>query len=247
MIFRWTLWGNLLKDTEMLFYSIMSFKKQFGEDHDYILYTDNSENIPDKIKKTAKVRIFPKDGLFNIQSKATWLKWCPNSRLDVSKTEFYIDSDVFLVRYPTEIMDFLQNDKLKFAILDEFKGEYWQHGIMHKKAKESTPYLNAGFFIQKAGYDITPDLLKQYEWWRKNFNEEDHTHHDEQGALVIALEKYFESGELFILPKNKYALISDDQNVDINNLDKITLFHATWPKHPAFYRFLPDLKKIISI
>ncbi len=246
MIFRWTFWGDNSKNMEMLYYSISSFKHFFGSDHSYIVYTDNLAMVSDEVKDIAHVKVFPEDGLFNIKSKATWLKWCPNPRLNINETEFYVDSDVFLVKYPHEVDDFIKNPKQKFAILDEFKGEYWQHGSMHRKASPSTPYVNAGFFIQKAGCDITEDLLKEYQWWKENIKPEEQTHHDEQGSLAIALTKYVSNGELFILPKTKYALMSEDQNSDIKSLDGITLFHATWPEHPAFYKFLPELKKIIN-
>lgn len=245
MIFRWTFWGDNSKNMKMLFYSISSFKHFFGSENEYIVYTDNLNNISKKVKEIADIRLFPESGLFNIKSTATWLKWCPSPRLDISKTEFYVDSDVFLVKYPKEVDDFINDNKLKFAILDEFKGEYWQHGVMHKKALSGTPYVNAGFFVQKAGSDITEDLISEYRWWKENIKSDEHTHHDEQGALAISLTKYLESKELLILPKEKYALISNDQNVGVENLEKITLFHATWPEHPAFYKFLPELNKII--
>ena len=145
--------------------------------------------------------------------------------------------DVFLLRYPKEVDTFLSNSKLKFAILDEFRGQPYQHGVMHKKATSDTPFVNAGFFIQKAGSDISKNLVRELYWWQENVKDEERTHHDEQGALAIALTKYLMSGELFIFPKEKYMQISETSNPDIENLDDVTLFHATYPTHPAFYKF----------
>ncbi len=249
MIFRWSIWGgNITKDIELLRYSILSFKKQFGSGHQYIIYTDDSSFVSKQLDVGVDIRKFPSDksSQFCVASKATWLKWCPSSRLDVNQDEFYIDSDVFLLKHPKEIDSVLSNPKIKFVIMDEFFGQPFQHGAMHKKATSDTPFVNAGFFMQKAGNDISSDLTKEFEWWQKNIKYDEQTHHDEQGALAVALTKYSVNGELFILPKKKYMLISETSNSSIENLDNVTLFHATYPNHPAFYKFKYILDKILS-
>ena len=248
MIFRWSVWGGYIsKNIELLRYSVRSFKKQFGSDHQYIVYTDNASFVLKQLDAGVNVRKFPSDknSRFCVASKTTWLKWCPSPRLDINQDEFYIDSDVFLLKYPKEIDSILSNPKIKFAILDEFFGQSYQHGTMHKKATSDTPFVNAGFFIQKAGNDISSDLIKEFDWWRKNIKYDQQTHHDEQGALAVALTKYLVNDELFILPKKKYMLISETSNASIENLDNVTLFHATYPTHPAFYKFKHILDEIL--
>lgn len=248
MIFRWSIWGEgTSKNIELLRYSILSFKKQFGNSHQYIVYTDNPLLVSKQLGSDVDVRAFPseKDSPFCINSKATWLKWCPSPRLDINQDEFFIDSDVFLLKYPDEIATVLADTKVKFAIMDEFLGQPYQHGSMHKKAAKHTPYINAGFFLQKAGCDISGDLTKEFEWWKKNVKSDEQTHHDEQGALAIALTKCFANDQLYILPKNKYMVISETSNPDIKSLDNITLFHATYPTHPAFYKFRHILDEIL--
>jgi hypothetical protein len=198
----------------------------------------------------AEVRPFPSqnEGKYCFDSKPTWRKWCPKPRLDITQDEFFIDSDVFLVKYPTEIDDILANQQIKFAILDECISKSFQHGAMHAKALLlGTPFINAGFFLQKAYSDISSDLLHEYEWWKENIKVEDHTHHDEQGCLAIALTKYLKRGELKILPKDKYMLISETSNPNVVSLDDVTLFHATYPTHPAFYKFQHILDEILAI
>lgn len=249
MIFRWSIWGEYTsKNIELLRYSILTFKKQFGGDHQYVVYTDNVDFVKKYLDKTIDIRQFPtdEDSLFCVASKATWLKWCPSSRLDVNQTELFIDSDVFLLKYPNEINKFLSDSNKKFAIMDEFFGQPWQHGAMNKKAGPDTPFVNAGFFVQKAGYDISTDLIKEFEWWKNNIKNEEQTWHDEQGALAVALTKYFKKGELYILPKDKYILIGENENTNIENLDGITLLHAVYPDHPAFYKFKNNLDKVIG-
>lgn len=248
MIFRWSIWGgHVLKNIELLRCSIFSFRKQFGGDHQYVVYTDDPKFVLKQLDSSINVFEFPseKNSQFCVTSKATWLKWCPSSRLDISQTEFYIDSDVFLLKYPKEIDLFLSSPGMKFAILDEFFGQPWQHGAMRKKATSDTPFVNAGFFIQKAGYDISDGLVKEFEWWQENVKKNEQTHHDEQGALAIALTKYFINGELNILPKDTYVLIGENENTNIQDLDGITLFHAVYPDHPAFYKFKDFLNRIV--
>lgn len=249
MIFRWSIWGDhISKNIELFRYSVLSFKKQFGNDHQYVVYTDNVGYISEYLDKTIDIRQFPtdEDSLFCISSKATWLKWCPSSRLDINQTEFYIDSDVFLLKYPKEIDLFVSNPNMKFAIMDEFLGQSWQHGAMSKKATSETPFVNAGFFVQKAGHDVSDDLIKEFGWWKKNIKNNEQTHHDEQGALAIALTKYFTSGELYVLPKDTYMLMGENENTDIDGLEDVTLFHAVYPDHPAFYKFKHFLDKVLN-
>ncbi len=249
MIFRWSIWGDhISKNIELLRYSILSFKKQFGDKNQYIVYTDDAHQVAAALNLDVDVRQFPeqRDSMFSVSSRATWMKWCPAPRLDVNQTEFYIDSDVFLLKYPKEVEMFLSDEHKGFAILDEYFGQSWQHGAMASKATEKTPFVNAGFFVQKAGFDITQSLITEFTWWKDNVVSEEQTHHDEQGALAIALTEYQESGKLFVLPKDKYMLIGPNENKDIKNLENITMFHAVYPDHPAFYKFknyLDDLLK----
>ena len=249
MIFRWSIWGDhVSKNIELLRYSILSFQKHFGDSHQYIVYTDNTEYISQYLNLDIDLRKFPaqNDSIFYVSSKATWMKWCPTSRLDVSQTEFHIDSDVFLLRYPKEIDNFLSDARLEFAIMDEYFGQSWQHGVMARKATDKTPFINAGFFVQKAGHDITQSLIREYDWWSKNIKPEEQTHHDEQGALAIALTKPLQDSQLYILPKDKYMLIGPNENKDVSSLDDVVLFHAVYPDHPAFYKFKNYLDNLLK-
>ena len=245
MIFRWNIWGNKKNNLELLHYSIRSFRKQFGDKHRYIIFTDCVQELEDNFSSTAEINEFNEHNKFNIASLATWKKWCPAVRIDRNQHEFYVDSDVFLLRYPDEVDQFISNPDKKFAIMDEFNGQHWQHGAMHQKATKDTPYVNAGFFIQKAGSDISVELINEFNWWKQNIPTSKQTHHDEQGALAIALTKYLRNNELYILPKNKYMLIGPNENNEIKNLNEVTMFHAVYPEHPAFYRFKPALDKIL--
>ena len=57
MIFRWSIWGPAVqKDIELLNYSILSFKKQFGRNHHYILYTDSSKYVSKHLDEIINVK-----------------------------------------------------------------------------------------------------------------------------------------------------------------------------------------------
>lgn len=247
MIFRWSIWGpNKEKSLELLKYSVLSFKKQFGKSHRYIIYTDSPHELVGKFSKIAEVLDFDNSSNeYDVDSITTWRKWCPTARIDISETEFYIDSDVFLLKYPKEVDEFINNSKLKFGILDEFRGQSWQHGAMRKRGVKEAPFVNAGFIIQKAGYSISSDLLKEKKWWEENISKEEQKHHDEQGCLAIVLTKYLKDGELYIFPKDKYMLIGPNENKDIGSLENVIMFHAVYPDHPAFYKFRNVLDKIL--
>jgi len=247
MIFRWSIWGsNKEKSLELLRYSILSFRKQFGKNHRYIIFTDSPHELLDGFSEIAEVFGFDEsNNEYNIDSITTWKKWCPSARIDISETEFYVDSDIFLLKYPKEVDGFINNPKLKFGILDEFKGQPWQHGAMQKKGVKEAPFVNAGLFVQKTGYSISDDLLKEKEWWEKNISKEEQKHHDEQGCLAIALTKYLKDGELYIFPKDTYMLIGPSENKGIESLANVTIFHAVYPGHPAFYKFKDVLDKIL--
>ena len=59
MIFRWSIWGqNKEKSLELLKYSVLSFKKQFGKNHRYIIFTDSPHELVDKFGKIAEILDF---------------------------------------------------------------------------------------------------------------------------------------------------------------------------------------------
>lgn len=250
MIFRWSIWGiHKEKNLELLKYSILSFKHYFGTGHYYVVFTDDTIELKNRLGNIASAISFNSEGrsIYDIESKATWKKWCPRVRLDVNETEIYVDSDVFLLKFPSEIEKLIADPKIKFVIMDEFLGQPWQHGAMRKKVADNTPFVNAGLFIQKEGYDISYDLERELIWWKENIPLSWQTHHDEQGALAIALTPYHLAGELSILPKEKYMLIGPNENMNIESVKSITLFHAVYPDHPAFYKFKFHLNTILNL
>jgi hypothetical protein len=245
MILRWCVWGKK-KETicELLEYSILSFKKQFGDGHTYIVFTDEYKDIPHEIKRIANVKEFTKSSMFNIDSVSTWKKWCPSPRLNIKETEIYVDADVFLLRHPYELYNFIYDNSKKFAVLPEYEPQRWHHGSMKIKSNSNTPFFNAGLFIQKRGADISTLLSEQLKWWQGNIDEKDRTPHDEQGALAHAISHLNYEEDVYTLPSDKYLVIGPYENAGIESLENVTLFHAVYPHHPAFYYLRNHLEEI---
>ena len=248
MIFRWSSWGNKSQLDTLLYYSISSFQHFFGfENHKYLLFTDDISGHSESLLGLVEVNLFSDfTSPFNIESRATWRKWIPSLRIDINQAECYVDSDVFLLKPPKEIFDFLENKTVKFCILDEFEGDGWQHGCFEKYPTETKLYINAGLFIQNSGADITENLLPLFDWWQSNVPNDMHSHHDEQGALATALTSYYLRNQLTVLPKEKYMIVSKYQNSDLRDLSNVTLLHSTYPNHPAFFKFKDDITQILQ-
>ena len=86
MIFRWSIWcQNKEKNLELLKYSVLSFKKQFGKNHRYIIYTDSPHELVDKLGNIAEVVDFnSSNNEYGVDSITTWRKWRPTARINIS-------------------------------------------------------------------------------------------------------------------------------------------------------------------
>jgi hypothetical protein len=51
--------------------------------------------------------------------------------------------------------------------------------------------------------------------------------------------------ELTIFPKETYMLIGENENNLKKSIEDITLFHAVYPEHPAFYKFKDYLNQLL--
>jgi len=240
MIFRGSIWGDIDSSKEMLEYSIQSFQHYFGWDHKYVVATDK----PHKLADIEGIRILPftSEDLFGVDSHTTWRKWAPMARLDITQDEIYVDADVFMVNNPIEIHRFLADERFGFGILGEHDPQPWQHGVMQDVAFPETPFVNAGFFVQKSGYSISEELISQYRWWLENIPVKERQKHDEQGAIAIALTEAYKNGQVHVFTKERFKLIGVPEVDSFDNLDGLELIHATYPTHPAFYKFKDELR-----
>lgn len=172
----------------------------------------------------------------------TWNKWYPTPRFAPDQVEVHVDCDVFLLDEPTEIRKFCkQPGQHKYLVLQEAFGEDWQYGSMRCRVRHSMPFINAGFFAQHATADITEELSREYRWWIVNVAQSKTTFHDEQGALAAALGDYFIRGDVYLLPRDRYRIISPRSNPELTDLSGTVLIHTTYPEHPAFRQFYKEI------
>lgn len=240
MLLRWSIWGRSVNnDIEMLRDSIRSFRKHIGNEASYIVHTDEPSIVSPFIGNIAEVRSYWQNDetIFSYFGKATWAKWCPNARLVPGETEVLIDSDVFLVQKPLELTDFKNKyPRDAYLLLQEKTGKHWQRGIFAKRIDRAMPFINAGLIVQGPDANISNDIEEQYTWWDSNRTLLTETFHDEQGALTAALIAAQRHGRLFLLPKDKYIIVSPLSNAGLTDLNGVILFHATHPEHPAYHK-----------
>src|SRR5690349_11168833 len=104
MLFRWSIWGDKPRTLEMLRYSIATFRATFGGCAEYRVYTDEPLEVATAVGDLASTLAYDEHPTvtFDVDSPATWRKWCPAVRVTEHQTEVYVDSDVFIVGDPVE-------------------------------------------------------------------------------------------------------------------------------------------------
>lgn len=149
-----------------------------------------------------------------------------------------VDSDVFLLARPTEVLDALAApERYDYCVLREYLGARLQRGRFETRVPPFMPFINAGFFVQTQKADISEPLKAEFDWWRANVDPKRATFHDEQGALAAALAGAFRAGRVLLLPKHRYRIVSPRSNKRLQSLEGTVLVHATWPEHPAYHQF----------
>ncbi|WP_286352217.1 hypothetical protein [Geobacter sulfurreducens] len=224
----------------MLVDSIKSFRAILGSRANYVVHTDDPRHVKRYLRGIADVFAFSDyhNPSFATFTGPTWGKWCPCPRLAPGDLEVHVDADVFLLAEPVEIFTLLDSrNKMKYLVLEEFKGESWQRGCFADMIPSSVPFINAGLFAQGPNGDISESMQTQYDWWLSKRHLLKETFHDEQGALTLAIANDFETGYADVLPKDRYVIISPRSNREISSLEGLVLFHATHPDHPAYHRF----------
>jgi len=184
---------------------------------------------------------------FYVETKSMWRKWCPWPRLDRTCHEFYVDADVFIVSTPTELWRFcLEPSGRNFVVLREAPGSPAYFGNFGSRVAPILPPINAGLFGQRAGVDLTPDLLVELEWWKAHYSAGGAHVQDDQGAIAAALSHHYLQEQVEFLPQERYRIISPTSNRALTSLDGVAAFHATHPHHPAFHRFRSEVTQYIA-
>lgn len=248
MLIRWSIWGpSVSADLELLGVSVASFRKHFGNDARYLVSTDSPGAVAARVGRGVEVCAYSAfaNPLFHVFDETPWAKWCPSARLEPGETEMLVDSDVFLLARPTEIFAALAAPRrYDYCALREYLGARSQRGRFAARVPAFMPFINAGFFVQAPAADISQALLAEFDWWRATVAPDKATFHDEQGALTAALAGPLRAGRVFLLPKDRYRIVSPRSNKRLRSLRGTVLMHATWPAHPAYHQFKPYISRV---
>jgi hypothetical protein len=246
IVFRWSVWGQKQEIVEMLPYSIGTFHRAFGTDAQYIVCTDEVSEMKSILGDYVDViPLFEGEGnVFDVKTAATWRKWCPRPRLRPENTEVYVDADVFLVGCPVELQRFSANPARTYLVMQEAAGSRHWVGRFGVRIWGNIPPVNIGLVGQRAGTDITADLLTELQWWLANVPVHERQYHDDQGAVVAILAREHILGRLELLPQERYCIINHRHNSHLTSLDGVTAVHATMG-HSAFRRFRAPIEAYI--
>jgi hypothetical protein len=241
MIVRWSVWGAWRLD--LLQHSVATFRRLLGRPATYVVFSDRRDFAESLDRDVIVLPYTAYDGPeFGVFEGPTWAKWCPRARLAPDEVEIHVDSDVFLLAKPTELLKLIDStDDWDFAILGEGAGASWQRGCFVDRIPASMPYVNAGFFVQNARHDITRNLRETFSWWSTHRDAANAEFHDEQGALTLALVPSHAQNRLRVLPVDRYRIVSPRTNPELRSVDNTVLLHATHPEHPAFDRFYAEI------
>jgi hypothetical protein len=247
-VFRWAAWQPTLDLTFMLDFSVAGFRRFFGERHRYVVFTDDPGLLQSHRRIDYEIRLMDERGADFNDGRATWKKWAPAARLDRTRVEFRIDADIFLLEPSDELQRFCEGrSQARFVSTQEEFSEAWPYGNFGARLRDPRTPINAGFIGQAAGADITADLKSAYQIWKHEVAEMDVKYHDEQGAVAYALQSHIDAGEVLLLDPARYRVVCPLNNPPVESLAGITLMHATYPDHPAFYRFLPELSRLSGL
>src|SRR5262245_43288907 len=105
VLFRWALWEPTHELVFMLSHSVASFRWAFGETPRYVVFTENPAFVRAHMLgefEVLAVDALPLNPRFR-DTRCTWRKWAPATRMDLSVTEFRVDADIFMLRRTGDI------------------------------------------------------------------------------------------------------------------------------------------------
>ncbi len=249
VLFRWSLWNPTPESVFMLSHSIGTVRAFFKDKATCVVHTDNAAAVEANLLAPALVRDYSSHSQRQFcDSRSTWMKWAPCGRLDASLAEVHLDADVFLVSEPHELRSFLRTSSphLLLAAQEEFVA-LWPYGTFGPQLPTPFVPINAGIVGQRAGVDISIDLWALYNAWISRAESEGYLYHDEQGAVALLLQAYCRRSEVMLLDPAHYRVVCPLNSTPVETLAGIKALHATYPQHPAFWRFLPEIAAVSGL
>jgi hypothetical protein len=247
VVFRWALWRPNPPALEMLSHSIGTFRHWFGAEADYVVYADDVPAVQADLRVPAEVLPMDRPGAEFFDDRATWKKWAPAFRHDPARTELRIDSDIFLVDDPVELREFIAGDGHDYVVTCEEFTERWPYGNFGGTLADGFTPINAGLFGQRAGADLSAAMRDAYRRWLAMLDGTEVKYHDEQGALAAILQDLITGGRARVLDPARYRVVCPLNDPPVERLDGIVGLHATYPDHPAFHRFRPEIAALSGL
>ncbi|QFY10344.1 hypothetical protein GBF35_30320 [Nonomuraea phyllanthi] len=248
VICRWASWNPTIEGCYMLSHSIGSFQRFLGSTAEYVVYADDPEFVTAHLLVEAEVRQL--DGSPRsryIRPEATWRKWAPMPRVDAGRAELRIDSDIFLLAEPVELRRFLAHGGPSYLVSSEEFVALWPYGNFGGKLPSRFLPINAGLVGQAPGCDLTPLLDAEFDWWEESIAPDEVKYHDEQGAVAVVMQALAAEGEVTVLDPARYRIVCPLNRPPVRDVTGLVMLHATYPEHPAFWQFLPEIAQMSGI
>ncbi|TCC36296.1 hypothetical protein [Kribbella speibonae] len=245
---RWASWNPTIENCFMLSHSIGSFQRFLGPTAEYIVYADDPGFVAANLLVEAEVRELagPSRSRY-LREEATWRKWAPAPRGDVDRAELRIDSDIFLLGEPVEVRRFLAGESASYLVSSEEFVALWPYGNFGDRLPPDFLPINAGLVGQARGADLTVLLDAELAWWEKSIAPGDVKYHDEQGAVAAVIQTLAAEGEVLVLDPARYRVVCPLNEPPVRDVTDLVMLHATYPDHPAFWRFLPDIAQVSGV
>jgi hypothetical protein len=182
-----------------------------------------------------------------LDERATWLKWAPRFRHDITSTEIRVDSDIFLVGDPTELRSFIEGDGPDVVVTMEEFTQLWPYGNFGPRLPASFTPINAGLLGQRANTDLSAEMRDVYTWWSEFVRLNESKYHDEQGGIAFILRNLIADGRVRLLDPKRYRVVCPLNDPPVRSLEGIVGLHATYPDHPAYRQFLAEIGDLSGV
>jgi len=186
VVFRWPLREPAHAFISMVSRSVGTFKHFFGSEAEYLICTDEPGLVSRELATAVTVVDAKAPGAEFHDSRETWMKWTPRVRYAPAATEFYVDSDIFLLSEPMELREFIAGDGTDYLVTQEQFSETcltarsacaskksWRPiPLPRSKGRSRTFGGRTGshrstprILGRRAGCDLTAQFRQQYRWW----------------------------------------------------------------------------------
>lgn len=216
LTFRWSIWNVNEIRLRLLNRSIESFRRFFPDAHYLVTAREPIKNVSAEVI-SSKGAIFDTDALNPYERGfATFRKFSPRFKM-TEGVEIFCDLDVFALRFPKCIPEFIESDK-KAMIQCRKEGDLtnrYGYGTFADKIHPDVPPCCVGFIGMKEDYDITDELVEIfYEAIESN------NFFQEQGAIVKVMEDDILADNVFLADERYIRYFTANRyQIDFDNLD----------------------------